>query len=165
MGLFNFWNNAKSGEPIAKDAPSPSGATDRSAAPPEELKKEIERKGLDASKIEIAVEGDKVKLGGKAASTSDAEKIVLAVGNTKGVSQVESNIVVGKTETESFFYKVRQGDTLWKIAENQYGSGKGGKFEEIFAANRPLLSDPDKIYPGQVLRIPKIGGAQGEAKA
>jgi nucleoid-associated protein YgaU len=158
MGLFSFWNNAKSGEPIAKDAPSPKGATETAAAPPEELKKEIEKQGLDASKIDIKVEGDKVKLGGQAPSTSEAEKIVLAVGNTKGVSQVESNISVGKTETESLFYKVRKGDTLWKIAEAQYGSGKGGKYEEIFAANKPLLSDPDKIYPGQVLRIPKSGG-------
>jgi nucleoid-associated protein YgaU len=165
MGLFNFWNNSKSGEPIAKDAPSPKGATENAAAPADELKKEIEKKGLDASKIEISVEGDKVKLGGKAPSTSEAEKIVLAVGNTKGVSQVESNIIVGKQETESLFYKVRQGDTLWKIAETQYGHGKGGKFEEIFAANRPLLSDPDKIYPGQVLRIPKIEGAAGQASA
>ena len=163
MGIFNFWNHSKSGEPIAKDAPAPKGATESAAAPPEELKKEIEKQGLDASKIEIKVEGDKVKLGGKAASTTDAEKIVLAVGNTKGVSQVESNIAVGKTETESLFYKVRQGDTLWKIAETQYGSGKGGKYEEIFAANKPLLSDPDKIYPGQVLRIPKAGG-QAEAR-
>ncbi|TDX67452.1 LysM domain-containing protein [Methylosinus sp. sav-2] len=163
MGLFNFWNNSKSGEQIDKNAPSPKGATENAAAPADELKKEIEKKGLDASKIEISVEGDKVKLGGKAPSTSDAEKIVLAVGNTKGVSQVESNIVVGKQETESFFYKVRQGDTLWKIAETQYGQGKGGKYEEIFAANRPLLSDPDKIYPGQVLRIPKAQGAAGQA--
>jgi nucleoid-associated protein YgaU len=53
---------------------------------------------------------------------------------------------------------------LWKIAETQYGSGKGGKYEEIFAANKPLLSDPDKIYPGQVLRIPKAGGQGGEAR-
>jgi nucleoid-associated protein YgaU len=162
MGLFNFWNNAKSGK-VAKDAPAPRGATDSAAAPPEELKKEIEKQGLDASKIDISVEGDKVKLGGKAPSTSEAEKIVLAVGNTKGVAQVESNIVVGKTETESLFYKVRDGDTLWKIAETQYGAGKGGKYEEIFAANRPLLSHPDKIYPGQVLRIPKLAGASGQA--
>lgn len=165
MGLFNFWNHAGSGAPIAKDAPAPKGATESAAAPAEELKKEIEKKGLDASKIDIAVEGGKVKLGGKAASTTDAEKIVLAVGNTKGVSQVESNIIVGKTETESIFYKVKPGDTLWKIAETQYGHGKGAKYDEIFAANRPLLSDPDKIYPGQVLRIPKLAGMAGEAKS
>jgi nucleoid-associated protein YgaU len=52
------------------------------------------------------------------------------------------------------FYVVKEGDTLWKIAEAHYGAGKGAKYMEIFEANRPLLSDPDKIQPGQRLRIP-----------
>ena len=52
------------------------------------------------------------------------------------------------------FYVVKEGDTLWKIAETHYGAGKGAKYMEIFEANRPLLSDPDKIQPGQRLRIP-----------
>ena len=49
-----------------------------------------------------------------------------------------------------------KGDNLWKIAEKEYGKGKGNKYTEIFEANRPMLSDPDKIYPGQVLRIPEL---------
>jgi len=47
---------------------------------------------------------------------------------------------------------------LWKIAEAHYGAGKGGEFERIFEANKPLLSHPDKIYPGQRLRIPGASG-------
>lgn len=52
------------------------------------------------------------------------------------------------------FYVVKPGDTLWKIAEAHYGAGKGAKYMEIFEANRPMLTDPDKIQPGQRLRIP-----------
>ncbi|CFN74058.1 LysM domain/BON superfamily protein [Bordetella pertussis] len=53
-------------------------------------------------------------------------------------------------------YTVQKGDTLWKIAEANYGKGKGAKYPTIFEANKPMLSDPDKIYPGQVLRIPPL---------
>ncbi len=51
-------------------------------------------------------------------------------------------------------YTVQSGDTLWKIAEQHYGDGS--KYTKIFEANRPMLEDPDKIYPGQELVIPKI---------
>jgi len=137
-----------------KAAPAPAGAIDTTAAPAEELKKEIAKHGLDASKIDVKVDGGKVTLSGAAPKTAEAEKIVLAVGNTKGVAQVENKIVAAKVEAESKFYVVRSGDTLWKIAEAQYGHGKGAKYREIFEANKPLLKDPDHIYRGQRLRIP-----------
>jgi nucleoid-associated protein YgaU len=57
------------------------------------------------------------------------------------------------TEPESQFYTVKPGDTLSAIAAHFYGSAS--KYQAIFEANRPMLSDPDKIYPGQVLRIPQ----------
>ena len=49
-------------------------------------------------------------------------------------------------------YTVQSGDTLSKIAKEFYGSAN--KYQQIFEANKPMLKDPDKIYPGQVLRIP-----------
>ncbi|MGB0127610.1 MAG: LysM peptidoglycan-binding domain-containing protein, partial [Rhodocyclaceae bacterium] len=57
-----------------------------------------------------------------------------------------------QSEPEATFYTVVRGDTLSKIAKEQYGSAN--KYPQIFEANRPMLTHPDKIYPGQVLRIP-----------
>ena len=47
-------------------------------------------------------------------------------------------------------------DLRWKIAEANYGKGKGNKYTVIFEANKPMLKDPDLIYPGQILRIPPL---------
>lgn len=55
-------------------------------------------------------------------------------------------------ETASTFYTVQKGDTLSKIAKDHYGNAN--KYQQIFEANTPMLKHPDKIYPGQVLRIP-----------
>lgn len=154
MGILDFLTGK------SKSAPAPAGATDTSAASPEELKKEIAKHGLDASKIDVKVDGGKVTLSGSAPSTAEAEKIVLAVGNTKGVAQVDNKITATKSEPESKFYVVQSGDTLWKIAESQYGKGQGPKYTQIFEANKPLLKDPDHIYPGQRLRIPSLGAAK-----
>ncbi len=132
------------------------GATETKAASADEFKKELEKHGLDASGVDINVDGDKVVVTGGAKSTEEAEKIAIAIGNSVGVSTVENNITPAKVEPESKFYTVVKGDNLWKIAESQYGHGKGGKNTDIFEANRPMLKSPDLIYPGQVLRIPPL---------
>ena len=132
------------------------GATETSAAPPDQLKNEAEKHGLDVSKVDVKTEGDKVVLTGSAASTAEAEKIALAVGNSIGVATVENDIASADKAPESKFYTVKSGDSLWKIAETEYCHGHGSKYQLIFEANQPLLSDPDKIYPGQVLRIPPL---------
>ncbi len=80
------------------------------------------------------------------------EKIVLALGNVKGIASVVDGLEVEKPAEPATFYTVVKGDNLTRIAEEHYGDGT--KYPAIFDANRPMLSDPDKIYPGQVLRIP-----------
>jgi nucleoid-associated protein YgaU len=147
MGLWNFAKSVGA---------SLFGSSEAQAASADDLKKEAAKHGLDLSGVEVAVEGDKVVLSGRALSTEEAEKIVLAMGNTTGVASVENNLAVDKPGAESKTYEVKKGDTLWKISEEVYGKGKGGEYEGIFKANKPMLSHPDKIYPGQVLRIPPL---------
>ncbi|MGL4637742.1 MAG: peptidoglycan-binding protein LysM [Beijerinckiaceae bacterium] len=145
MGFFDFAK--KVGAKIF-------GASEAQAAPAEELKKEAAKHGLDTSNLGIDVQGDKVVLTGSAMSMEEAEKIILAIGNTMGVAQIENKLAVNDAAPASRMYTIQKGDTLWKVAETHYGKGKGGEYNRIFEANRPMLSHPDKIYPGQVLRIP-----------
>ncbi len=87
-------------------------------------------------------------------SQGDKEKIVLAVGNTAGIGRVDDQFEIENPEPEATFYTVQSGDSLSKIAKQQYGNAM--KYPAIFEANEPMLTDPDKIYPGQVLRIPPL---------
>jgi nucleoid-associated protein YgaU len=125
------------------DAPDVSGAA---------LQDELMELGLDTEGLDITVEGDKVKVTGKAASQEMREKVILAVGNVEGVAQVEDDVTGG--ESEPVFHTVEKGDTLWAISAKTLGNG--AHYEKIFEANKPMLSHPDKIYPGQVLRIPAV---------
>lgn len=142
MGLFSF----------IKDAGKSLFGGEAKAAEPEKLKAEAESVG--AKGVEVEVQGDKVVLKGTAATQAEREKAILAVGNIEGVAQVEDAIEVAAPEPESTFHTVEKGDSLWKIAEKAYGDGS--KYMAIFEANKPMLSDPDKIYPGQMLRIPPL---------
>lgn len=140
MGLWNFVKNA--GKKLV-------GSAEAAEAPPEDtLRAEIDELGLDASGLDISVEGDTVKVSGEAVSQEMKEKVILAVGNVEGVASVDD----AAGGADPVFHTVEKGDTLWGIAAKTMGNG--AKYEEIFEANRPMLSHPDKIYPGQVLRIP-----------
>ena len=145
MGLWDFVKTAGKalgiGEAEAAEAPAP-----------EALKKEVDDLGLKTEGLKVTVDGDTVKLSGKAASQEEKEKVILAVGNVAGVAKVEEAIDTPEPAKEPVFHTVVKGDNLWKISEKTLGSG--ARYKEIFEANRPMLKDPDKIYPGQVLRIP-----------
>jgi nucleoid-associated protein YgaU len=141
MGLWSFVKGAGKKVFGGDDDAEVSGAA---------LQDELKDLGLDAEGLDIKVEGDKVKVSGKAVSQEMKEKVILAVGNVEGVAAVDDNIEGGAGEP--VFHTVEKGDTLWAIAEKTMGNGS--KYTEIFEANKPMLSHPDKIYPGQVLRIP-----------
>lgn len=68
--------------------------------------------------------------------------------------QLPSKEEAAKHAWTSRTHVVQKGDTLSKIAKEVYGNA--GKYTVIFEANKPMLSDPDKIYPGQTLRIPAL---------
>jgi nucleoid-associated protein YgaU len=89
---------------------------------------------------------------GVAGDQASKEKILLSCGNVSGVSQVNDMMSVDQSEPEAAFYTIVSGDNLSKVAKLHYGNAN--KYLLIFEANRPMLSHPDKIYPGQVLRIP-----------
>lgn len=144
MGLISFVKNV--GEKIF-------GGNEAQAATADELKKELDKHGLDAEGLDIAVDGDKIVVKGKASDSATAEKIAIALGNTIGVAEVDNQLEADNADNESNFYTVASGDTLSKIAKEQYGNAND--YMKIFEANKPMLSHPDKIYPGQVLRIPK----------
>ena len=114
----------------------------------------IATQNLSASGLAVKFDGASgvVTVSGEAPDQATAEKIVLCCGNVSGVSSVTSQLTVKQPADESRYYTVVKGDTLSAIAKNQYGNANA--YMTIFEANKPMLSNPDKIYPGQVLRIP-----------
>ena len=144
MGFFDFVKDA--GKKLFGDDDAPESSAGA-------IEKEVADLGLDGD-VKVEVDGDTVKIAGAAPTQEAREKLILAVGNVLGVSKVEEDISVSDAEPEASFHTVVKGDTLWKISEKAYGNG--AKYQAIFEANKPMLSDPDKIYPGQVLRIPAL---------
>jgi len=92
------------------------------------------------------------KVFGVAQDQATKEKVILAAGNVHGVAGVQDMMTVDLSQPEAKFYTVVKGDTLSKIAKEFYGNANA--YMKIFEANKPMLSHPDKIYPGQNLRIP-----------
>ncbi len=144
MGFFDFVNDA--GKKLWGD----DDDADAAAA----IEKEVKDLGLEGD-VEIKVDGDKVTIAGMAPSQELKEKIILAAGNVEGIGKVEEDIKTESGEDPAAFHTVEKGDTLWAVAKKHYGNGS--KYNDIFEANRPMLKDPDRIYPGQVLRIPTLG--------
>jgi nucleoid-associated protein YgaU len=153
MGLIDFIKDA--GERIFGQGQETPGAdaqaeSNASAA----LVKSVTELGLPIEHLSIQVTGDVATVTGTAKSQADREKAVLAVGNTHRIAQVDDRITVEQVEAEATFYTVQRGDTLSKIAREHYHDAS--KYPLIFEANRPMLQDPDKIYPGQTLRLPPL---------
>jgi nucleoid-associated protein YgaU len=148
MGLFNFVKEA--GEKLWDAV---TGQDDKRG---DLIKKHLEKTGLaGADKVEVKVEGDKVIVKGDGLSQEQKEKILVAAGNVEGVGDVEDQVTVaaGDSAAASKSYTVKKGDTLSAIAKEVYGDAN--QYNKIFEANKPMLSDPNKIYPGQTLRIPQ----------
>ena len=162
MGLFSFLKNAGSKLFSKKTSEREKTTTTGVTEEVENEQKRILLKGIvnslniDVQNLSIDVDGDTVTVYGETKSQADKEKVVLAVGNVAGVASVDDRMsVVYEEETaeaEAVFYTVQKGDTLSKIAKAHYGTWR--KYMDIFEANKPMLKDPDLIYPGQVLRIP-----------
>jgi len=120
------------------------------------IKAYIETQNLGLSGLFVLFDGasGKVTVQGEAPTQEASEKVTLCCGNVGNVKEVENLMSVATPADESQYHDVVRGDTLSAIARKFYGNAN--KYPVIFEANKPMLTHPDKIYPGQKLRIPKI---------
>ena len=159
MGLFSFIKNAgaaigigKSEAEEAAEAAAETKAANLAAAA--KMIETTQALGLEVEGIQVAIDNDTATVSGLASDQATREKVILVVGNTEGIAQVDDQLEVKIQEPEATFYTVKKGDYLSKISKAVYGDAM--KYEVIFEANKPMLTHPDKIYPGQVLRIPVL---------
>lgn len=181
MGLIDFIKDVGHKLNIGgHDDPKPAQAAPKAAQGPSQqeihalenrkkvtaLTNLIQQMGLKGENLNVQVDGEKVTLTGKVDSQEVREKIVLLVGNTEGIGKVDDQLQVTRPEpqaaqVEAQYYDVKAGDSLSKIAKQVYGDAN--QYNRIFEANQPMLKDPDKIYPGQKLRIPALATTSARA--
>ncbi|WP_312756227.1 peptidoglycan-binding protein LysM [Pulveribacter sp.] len=170
MGLFSFVKEA--GEKLfgGKDAhaapPPAAGAAATPAAQPSQedlnakagkaIEGYIAAQNLGVSDVKVQFDGSqgKVTVHGTAPTQAVKEKVTLCCGNVASVTSVDNQMAVTNPEPEAQYHDVVRGDTLSAIAKKFYGDAN--KYPVIFEANKPMLTHPDKIYPGQKLRIPPL---------
>ncbi|MEA2604293.1 MAG: hypothetical protein QOF89_5285 [Acidobacteriota bacterium] len=170
MGLIDFIKNVGHKLNVGHEAPKPAQAAPAAQGPSQQqlhdlennkkvtaLTNLIQQMGLKGENLKVQVDGEKATLTGKVDSQEQREKIVLLVGNTEGIGKVDDQLQVVRPEPEAQYYDVKSGDTLSKIAKQFYGDAN--QYNRIFEANKPMLKDPDQIYPGQKLRIPALATA------
>ncbi|MDO5706380.1 MAG: peptidoglycan-binding protein LysM [Paracoccus sp. (in: a-proteobacteria)] len=152
--LFGSKAEASEAQPQPQATPAKTAEqaeTDRKVAA---LNAEVKALGLTGKDVHIRLRGDTVIVESKGADRETMEKLILAVGNIQGIAKVEADLPDAPEATGKapVFHTVEKGETLSAIAKKYLGSAN--KYNDIFEANRPMLSHPDKIYPGQKLRIP-----------
>lgn len=146
MGLFDF----------VKDVGHRIFDTDSEAA--ENIKQHLEIKTSGISNIEVEFDDGVATICGDCVNQATKDNAVLMVGNIAGVEKVVADDMrvpapkEEEPEEKVEFYEIVSGDTLGGIAKKYYGSA--GKYMKIFEANRDIIEDPNKIYPGQKIKIP-----------
>ena len=164
MGLFSFIKNAgakvfgigKTDAEEAAEAAAEAAARKlkQEEAAARKLEETITDLQLQVEGLNVFIDGDAATISGLAYNQATREKVVLVVGNSNGIATVDDQMTVEHEEPVAQFHTVASGDTLEKIAKTYYGNAM--KYPVIFEANKPMLTHPDKIYPGQVLRIPSL---------
>jgi nucleoid-associated protein YgaU len=166
MGLMSFFKEAgeklfgkgeaKAAQEAAAAAPSPETVAALSAAAGKAIGDYLATQGLSTAGLDIGFDGASatVTVAGNVGDQATKEKILLCCGNVSGVAAVNDLLTVTEPAPEAQWHTVVSGDNLSKIAKKFYGDAN--KYPVIFEANKPMLSHPDKIYPGQMLRIPPV---------
>jgi nucleoid-associated protein YgaU len=156
MGLFSFIKEA--GEKLfgGSAAQAAEPAQDLNAKAAKSIETYIGTQNLGVSDVKVQFDGSqgKVTVQGTAPTQAVKEKVTLCCGNVSSVQSVDNQMAVTSPEPEAQYHDVVRGDTLSAIAKKFYGDAN--KYPVIFEANKPMLSHPDKIYPGQKLRIPAL---------
>ena len=145
------------GKPAASATPAAKpdvDALEMTAA--KSIKNYIASKGLPADKLDVDYNANTatVTVSGTVPDQETREKVVICCGNVASVEHVNDRLQVANAGKAGDYYTVKSGDTLSKIAKHYYGDAN--RYSAIFEANQPMLTDPDKIYPGQTLRIPRL---------
>jgi nucleoid-associated protein YgaU len=141
MGLFDF---------VINQGKKLFGAGDDPAT---KIKQEIEAANPGIKNLGVEFKDGQVKLSGEATSPEAMEKAVLMAGNVQGVEKVTADQVQAPPQTGQVeYYTIQSGDNLSSIAKKFLGNASA--YPKIFEANREVIKDPDKIYPGQKIRIP-----------
>ena len=146
MGLFDF--ASKIGKKLFGKDDDPA----------EKIQEHIQQANPGVDNLQVEVNDGVATIKGDAKSPDALEKAILMAGNAMGIEEVKADDATVEGQQAQYgnddeFYIIEKGDSLWKIAEKAYGSGI--KYKEIFEANREVIEDPDKIFPGQKIRIPK----------
>ena len=164
MGLIAFIKEAgeklfhhgetKEAMDAASADPSPEKIDAANNAGSDAIMAYIKSMNLDAAGLTVTFDSTSgvAKIYGVADTQEIHEKIILCSGNVAGVVSVEDDMTTSVEEPENQYYTVVSGDNLSRIAQQTMGNANS--YNAIFEANRPMLGSPDKIYPGQVLRIP-----------
>jgi nucleoid-associated protein YgaU len=164
MGLMSFMKEAgeklfgkgeaKAAQEAVAAAPSPENVAALSKAAGDAIVGYINANGLPGSALEVGFDAPSatVTVAGTVDDQATKEKVLLCCGNVAGVEKVNDMLTVSSPQPEAQYHTVVSGDNLSKIAKKFYGDAN--KYPVIFEANKPMLSHPDKIYPGQMLRIP-----------
>jgi nucleoid-associated protein YgaU len=166
MGLMSFMKEAgeklfgtgqaKAATTAAATAPTPENVAALSKAAGDAIATYIDTQGLKVNGLDIGFDATTatVTVAGTVDDQATKEKVLLCCGNVSGVAQVNDMLVVVAPAPEAQYHTVVSGDNLSKIAKAFYGDAN--KYPAIFEANKPMLKHPDKIYPGQLLRIPPL---------
>jgi nucleoid-associated protein YgaU len=164
MGMLSFIKEAgeklfgrgeaKAAQEAAAAKPTPENIEALSKAAGDAIATYIASMNLNVQALEIGFDAASatVTVSGVAPDQATKEKVLLCCGNVATVAAVNDLMTVPSPEPESQWHVVVSGDNLSKISKHFYGTPN--KYPQIFEANKPMLTHPDKIYPGQVLRIP-----------
>lgn len=164
MGMFSFikeageklfgTGEAKAAQAAVAAAPTPENIAAMSQAAGDAIATYVRAMKLDVDGLDVGFDATTgvATVSGIAPDQATKEKVLLCCGNVASVASVNDMMTVSTPEPESQMHIVVSGDNLSKISKQYYDTPN--KYPQIFEANKPMLTHPDKIYPGQVLRIP-----------